>query len=81
MTCRSPRKSACATRHAPSSECRPHIRAKQRARQGAQSSVEYLIVLSLLALALTIGPDSALEQLFRAFDDHYQKFTYAMSRP
>lgn len=52
-----------------------------RKRLRAQSSVEYLIVLSLLALALTIGPDSALEQLFRAFADHYQKFTYAMSRP
>jgi hypothetical protein len=50
-------------------------------RQRAQSSVEYLIVVSLLALALAIGPDSALEQLFRAFADHYQKFTYAMSRP
>ena len=52
-----------------------------RGRLRAQSSVEYLIVLSLLALALAIGPDSALEQLFRAFADHYQKFTYAMSRP
>lgn len=50
-------------------------------RQRAQSSVEYLIVVSLLAMALLIGPDSALEQLFRAFADHYQKFTYAMSRP
>ncbi len=46
-----------------------------------QSSAEYLIVVSLLALALTIGPDSVLEQLFRAFAEHYQKFTYAMSRP
>lgn len=81
MNCRSLRKSACATHQAPSPECSEGIRTKQCARQRAQSSVEYLIVLSLLALALTIGPDSALEQLFRAFDDHYQKFTYAMSRP
>lgn len=58
---------------------RRRVRAIRRAR--GQSSVEYLIVLSLLALALTIGPDSPLEQLFRAFADHYQKFTYAMSRP
>jgi hypothetical protein len=58
---------------------RRHVTPRRRAR--AQSSVEYLIVLSLLALALSIGPDSALEQLFRAFADHYQKFTYAMSRP
>jgi hypothetical protein len=51
------------------------------ARQHGQSAVEYLAVVSLLALALAIGPDSPLEQLFRAFADHYQKFTYAMSRP
>lgn len=46
-----------------------------------QSAVEYLVVVSLLALALVIGPDSALEQLFRAFADQYLKFSYAMSRP
>lgn len=46
-----------------------------------QSALEYLIVVSLLALVLAIGPDSVLEQLFRAFADHYQKFTYSMSRP
>jgi hypothetical protein len=51
------------------------------ATQRGQSAVEYLAVVSLLALALAIGPDSPLEQLFRAFADHYQKFTYAMSRP
>lgn len=50
-------------------------------RCDGQASAEYLIAVSLLALALTIGPDSALEQLFRAFAEHYQKFTYAMSRP
>ena len=49
--------------------------------QAGQSAVEYLVVVALLALALTVGPDSALELLFRAFDERYQMFTYAMSRP
>jgi hypothetical protein len=46
-----------------------------------QSAVEYLLVLSVLALALTIGLDSPLEQLFRAFAQRYQGFSHAMSRP
>lgn len=46
-----------------------------------QSAVEYLVVLSLLALALVVGPDSALERLFRAFAEQYLQFSYAMSRP
>jgi len=53
----------------------------QRARQAGQSAAEYLVVVSLLALALVVGPDSALESLFRAVAERYQMFTYAMSRP
>ena len=51
------------------------------ARQSGQSAAEYLVVVALLALALTVGPDSALELLFRAFAERYEAFTYAMSRP
>jgi hypothetical protein len=50
-------------------------------RQVGQSAVEYLVVVALLSLALTVGPDSPLERLYRAFDARYQMFTYAMSRP
>lgn len=46
-----------------------------------QSITEYLIVLALVALALTTGPKSALEQLFEAIGDRYQRFTYEASRP
>jgi hypothetical protein len=46
-----------------------------------QSAVEYLVVVGLLSMALTIGPNSPLEQLFRAFAERYQSFTYSMSRP
>ena len=52
-----------------------------RCAQRGQSAVEYLVVVSLLALALAVGPDSALESLFRAIGERYQTFTYAMSRP
>lgn len=46
-----------------------------------QSAAEYLIVVALLSLALVVGPDSVLEQLFRAFADQYIRFSYSMSRP
>lgn len=50
-------------------------------KSAGQSAVEYLVVLSLLSLALVTGPDSPLEQLFRAFADRFLSFTHAMSRP
>lgn len=46
-----------------------------------QSITEYLIVLALVAMALTTGPKSALEQLFEAISDRYQQFTHEVSRP
>ena len=60
---------------------RQRTRVCTRACVGGQGSVEYLVVLSLLSLALVVGPDSPLEQVVRAFADRYQQFTYAMSRP
>ncbi len=57
------------------------MRITVRERQAGQSAAEYLVVVSLLALALVVGPDSALESLFRAVTERYQMFTYAMSRP
>jgi hypothetical protein len=50
-------------------------------RPRGQSSTEYLVVVSLLAIALALGPNSPLEQLVRAFGDQYQRFSHAMSRP
>ena len=52
-----------------------------RAHPAGQAAIEYLIVVALLALALTIGPQSPLEQLFRAVADRYERFSYALSRP
>ena len=49
--------------------------------QRGQSTVEYLIVVSLFVLAFALGPDSALELLVRAVAFRYQMFTFAMSQP
>ena len=46
-----------------------------------QAASEYLILVSLLALALVVGPDSALEKLFRAVDQRMGEFSYAISLP
>ena len=50
-------------------------------RQGGQSMTEYLILTSLVALALTVGRPGALERLFLAFGDRYAGFTSAISLP
>lgn len=55
--------------------------ANPRCASCGQSTTEYLIVLLVFVLALTAGPDSALEQLFEAFGERYQRFTQAMSMP
>lgn len=57
-----------------------HDAHSRRASRG-QSTTEYLVVLLLFVLALTAGPDSALEQLFEAFGERYQRYTQAMSIP
>jgi hypothetical protein len=38
-------------------------------------------VLSLVSMALAVGPNSPLEQLFDAFGDRYQRFTTEVSKP
>ena len=46
-----------------------------------QSLAEYLVVLALVSMALTVGPNSPLEQLFEAVGERYQRFTQEVSRP
>lgn len=52
-----------------------------RRRCGGQSAVEYLIGVSLVALALTVGPDSPLDRLQGAFRAAWAGFTYSVSLP
>lgn len=49
--------------------------------QRGQSMAEYLVVLSLVVLALAAGPDSPLERLVEAIGDRYQRFSAEISRP
>lgn len=46
-----------------------------------QASAEYLLIIALLAIALLLGADSALEQLLRALGSYLQHYTYVLSRP
>ena len=50
-------------------------------RTRGQSAIEYLVVVALLSLAITVGPLSPLESLFRGVAERYEKFTYSISRP
>lgn len=49
--------------------------------QRGQSTAEYVVIVTLVALAIAMGPRSALEQLFGAVAQRYASFTYAISRP
>lgn len=53
----------------------------QRHRQRGQSAVEYLIGVSLLSLAIAVGPDSPLERLQQAFRGAWVGFTYSVAMP
>jgi hypothetical protein len=55
--------------------CRPMC------RHAGQSLAEYLVILSLVVLALAAGPDSPLERLFEAIGDRHQRFSTEISRP
>lgn len=46
-----------------------------------QATSEYLILGMLVAIALAIGEPSPLEELFRAIQTQYGRFTMALSLP
>lgn len=46
-----------------------------------QSSLEYVVVLALLATVLIWADGSALQQLHQALQDRYQRYTWALSQP
>ncbi len=50
-------------------------------RSRGQTMVEYLVVVALFVLAITAGPNSALEAFFHAVADRYQRFTETISLP
>jgi len=46
-----------------------------------QGTVEYLIVLALVGVSLSAGPNSPLERLVGALVEHHARLTHAVSRP
>lgn len=56
------------------------MRPRSRGDDG-QAAVDYLLVLALVALALSIGADAPVQRLIEAMTEHYRRFTWAMSLP
>ena len=54
---------------------------RARSRGAGQATTEYLILGMLIAIALVIGEPSPLEELFRAIQTQYGRFTMALSLP
>lgn len=52
-----------------------------RSRDAGQATTEYLILGMLIAIALVIGEPSPLEELMRAIQTQYGRFTMALSLP
>jgi hypothetical protein len=44
-------------------------------------AIDYLLVIALVAIALALGHDSAIQLLLAAIAEHYQRFTWALSLP
>jgi hypothetical protein len=51
-----------------------------RLRSG-QAATDYLLVLALVGLALSIGENSPVAQLVQALATHYQRFAWAIAQP
>jgi len=45
------------------------------------AAIDYLLVVALVALALSLGHDSAIQPLVAAIAEHYRRFTWAVSLP
>jgi hypothetical protein len=48
---------------------------------GGQAAVDYLLVLALVALALSLGADSPVQRFVEAIAEHYRRFTWSISLP
>jgi hypothetical protein len=46
-----------------------------------QAAVDYVLLLALVGLALGLGAESPVQQLVAAIDEHYRRFTWAISLP
>lgn len=50
-------------------------------RARGQAATDYLLVLALVAVALSVGADSPVLRLVAAIADRYARFTWSVSLP
>ncbi len=46
-----------------------------------QAALDYVLVVALVGLAMSIGADSPVQQLVAAIGEHYRRFTWSISLP
>jgi hypothetical protein len=57
------------------------VRLTSRPAVLGQAAVDYVLVLALVGVALSVGADSPVQQLVAAIAEHYRRFTWAISLP
>ena len=60
---------------------RPRHRAALRSSSTGQAATDYLLVLALVALAMSLGAQGPVNDLVAAVAEHYRRFTWAISQP
>jgi hypothetical protein len=52
-----------------------------RSSSMGQAATDYLLVLALVALAMSLGAQGPVNELVAAVAEHYRRFTWAISQP
>jgi len=60
---------------------RPCHRLLRRSACMGQAATDYLLVLALVALAMSLGAQGPVNELVSAVAEHYRRFTWAISQP
>ncbi len=60
---------------------RPCHRLLMRSSSMGQAATDYLLVLALVALAMSLGAQGPVNELVSAVAEHYRRFTWAISQP
>lgn len=55
------------------------MRSNRLKRQTGQSSIEYIVVVAALVIALNVGNPSAIESLVKVIKDNYKGYSFAIS--
>ena len=60
---------------------RPRHRVALRSPSTGQAATDYLLVLALVAIAMSLGAQGPVNELVAAVAEHYRRFTWAISQP